>query len=251
MIRFSPSLTQIDGFWTAFKASVISRGLNSVVQYEDDGSAYTVFAVEGYLVFTCVIYKGSVPGGVYTQEQNDADKADFEANFKPYANRSVDDIPSKLIANSIKTSGGSANLAVNGSVTPVVFEYNPPTGFDVEVIALSLLFEDTTAISFGNKFVLTGIGTLANGLLLELKAGDITTSPWQLMRRTRDIIEICEDFDIVTGTVNFLRAKIRLPKAMYLSRAGTFTNPDYIRLTVRDDLTSLDFAEAHFQGVKL
>jgi hypothetical protein len=251
MIRFSPSLTVIDGFWSSFKAAVSLRGLNSVIQYDDDGVAYTVFAVEGYLCFTCVIYKTTVPAGNYTQEQNDLDKADFEANFLPYANRSVDDIPSRIIANALKTSGGSANLAVNGSVTPVVFEYSPPSGFDVEIGMLSLLFEDSTAIAFGNRFVLTGISTLANGLLLEVKAGDVITSPWQTMRRTRDLIEISEDFDVVTGTINFLRAKIHLPKSLYLSRAGTFTNPDYVRVTVRDDLSSLDFAEAHFQGVKL
>ena len=250
-VRFPPSLIVIDGLWTAFKAQVAARGLNSVVQYDDDGAIYTIWANEGDLCFNCQIYKGTVPSSNYTQGQNDSDKTDFETNFKPYANRSVDDIPSIIIASSIKTGGGSANLGVNGAVTPVVFEYNPPATHDIEVNALTLLFEDVTAFAFGNNFIRNGLATLTNGLLLEIKASDAAVSPWQNMKRTRDIIEICDDFSIVTGTTNFLRAKIHLPHNLRLSRAGTFATPDYLRLTVRDDLTTIDFGEAHFQGTKL
>ena len=250
-IRFGPNLTIIDGYWSDLKSQVKVRGLNQAIQYEETADLYTIWAVEDYLCFVCTIYKGTVPDTThYSQVQNDADLANFEGSYKANANRSVDDIPSLIIANSIKTGGGSANLAVNGSVTPVVFEYNPPNNRDIEITALSLLFEDTGAFAFGNKFILNTLGTLANGLLLEVKANDDAVT-WQNMKRTRDIVEVCSDFDIVTGTVNFFRAKVHLPQRLRLARAGTFTNPDYIRLTVRDDLSSLDFAEAHFQGVKL
>jgi hypothetical protein len=157
-----------------------------------------------------------------------------------------------VIASTVKVVGGSsANLGVNGSVTPVVFEYNPPAAYDIEVTALSLLFEDATAFAFGNNFIRSGLSTLANGLLLEMKAGDQTLT-WQNMKRTRDLIEICQDFDIVTGAANFLRVKVHIPaKKVRLYKDGAFVNPDFLRVTVRDDLTSFDFAEAHFQGVKL
>ena len=254
-IHFGSSLIRIDGLWAAFKVQIAVRGLNSVVQYDDDGGEYTIFASEGDLCFTCQIYKGnvppSIPSSVYSQAQNDADKTDFETNFKPYANRSVDDIPSFIIASSVKTGGGSANFGVNGAITPVVFEYNPPASHDIEVNALTLLFEDVTAFAFGNNFIRNGLATLTNGLLLEIKAGDATVSPWQNMKRTRDIIEICDDFEIVTGTTNFLRAKIHLPHNLRLSRSGTFATADYLKLTVRDDLSTIDFGEAHFQGTKL
>lgn len=253
MIQFSSALTIVDGLWTAFKASVISRGLSPVVQYDDDGVSYRIFAMQDPLCFTCQIWKGAVPVSNYTQAQNDADKADFEAKYLPYANRAVGDIiaPAMIIANSVKAVvGGGANMNVDGSVTPVVYEYNPPNNFDIEINALSLLFEDPTAFQFGNKFVLTGVATLANGLLLELKAGDVAVSPWQNMRRTRDIIEISAGYDITTGTTNFMRVRVQLPRALRLSRNGTFATPDYLRLTVRDNLSSFGFIEAHFQGVK-
>jgi len=251
-LQFSNALTRIDGFWTTFKATVAARGLSPFVQYDDDGVSYSIFAIEEPLCFTCMIYLGAVPGGIYTQAQNDADKADFEANFKPYANRSIDDVPSLIVANAIKTGGGSsANLGVNGSIIPVVFEYNPPNNRDIEINALSLLFESTGALGFGNVFVRTSIATLTNGLLLEVKANDDVVSPWQNMKRTRDIVEICSDFTIITGTTNFMRAKIHLPRTLRLARNGTFATPDYVRLTVRDDLSTIGFGEAHFQGVKL
>ena len=252
MISFD-GLPQRSGNWAWLKPLVASKTLK--LQYEQNSGVYLIYGYDLPEVCCCTIWTGAVPPGVieggYSQATNDADKADFEANYKPYANRSIDDIPSLIIANSIKTSGGNANLGVNGSVTPVVFEYNPPTGFDVEINAINFLFEDTTVFAFGNKFLLTGIATLTNGLLLEVKAGDVVVSPWQTMKRTRDMIEICEDFSIVTGTVNFMRVKLHLPTSLRLARAGTYGTADYLRITVRDDLSSLDFAEAHFQGVKL
>lgn len=230
---------------------IISKSL--MLQYEDDGVTYLVFGYDPPEVITCSIWKGTVPSAVvaggYSQAQNDADKADFETNFKSVANRSIDDIPSKVIANSIK-NGGSSNLNVNGSVTPVVFEYNPPNNYDIEINQLTFLFEDTGAFAFGNKFILNTLATLANGLLLECKGDDLAFT-WQNMKRTRDIIEIAEIFDIITGAVNFMRVNVHLPRSLRLSRNGTFAAKDYLRVTVRDDLTTLDFAEVFFQGVKI
>lgn len=251
MINFGET-PQRSGTWSWFKPLIASKTIK--VQFEEDDNTYLIYGYDLPEVLTCTIWKGTVPDSVvaggYSQAQNDSDKSTFETNYKPYANRSIDDIPSLIIANSIK-SGGSANLAVNGSVTNVVFEYNPPNNYDIQVTALSLLFESTTAFGFGNVFIRTAISTLTNGLVLSCKAGDLTVDPWQTMKRTRDIVEICSDFSIVTGTTNFLRARLHLPESLRLFRSGTFTNPDYLRVTVKDDLSSFTFAEAHFQGVKL
>lgn len=252
MISFG-NIPQRSGTWSYFKPLVTQKTLK--VQYEEDNEVYLVYGYDLPEVVTCTIWKGTVPAAVeaggYSQAQNDSDKSDFETNFKPYANRSIDDVPSLIISNSIKqVGGGNANLNQDGSVTPVVFEYTPPNNYDIEITALSLLFEDSGAFAFGNKFILSTLNTLPNGLLLEVKAGDQTVT-WQNMKRTRDLIELCEDCDMITGTTNFFRIKVHLPKNLRLFRNGTFAQPDYLRLTVRDNLTSIDFAEGHFQGVKL
>jgi hypothetical protein len=247
-------IPQRSGNWTWFKSLIAIKTLK--VQYEQDSGIYLIYGYDLPEVCTCTIWTDTVPAGVieggYSQATNDADKADFETNYKPYANRSIDDIPSLIIATSVKAViAGTPSLAVNGSVTPVVFEYNPPANYDIEINALSLIFESTTAMGFGNVFVRTAISTLANGLSLDLKSGDQQLSVWQNMKRTRDIVEISQDFSIVTGTTNFFRARIHLPKSTRLFRSGTYATPDFLRITVRDDLTSFTFAELHFQGVKL
>jgi hypothetical protein len=253
MINFG-STPQRTGTWSWFKPLIAGKTLK--VQYEEDVGVYTIYGYDLPEVCACTIWIGTVPPSVivggYSQAQNDADKTNFETNFKPYANRSIDDVPSLIIATSVKAViAGTPSFAVNGAVTPVVFEYNPGVSYDIEINAITMLFESTTAMGFGNVFVRTAIATLANGLQLDLKAGDQQLSVWQNMRRTRDIIEISDDFNIVTGTTNFFRAQIHLPKSMRLFRSGTYVNPDFLRLTVRDDLTSFTFAELHFQGVKL
>jgi hypothetical protein len=78
----------MDSFWTDFKAIAITSK-NLPVQYEDDAIAdvYRVFAVDGSVIYVCVIYKGTVPDNCgITQVQNDADKTDFETNYEPTAN---------------------------------------------------------------------------------------------------------------------------------------------------------------------
>jgi hypothetical protein len=248
------TMPQRANYWTWFKPLIAYKSI--VVQYEEDANTYLVYGYDVPEVLSCTIWKGSLPSSViaggYSQAQNDADKADFEANFKPYANRSIDAIPSRIMATAIKTViGNSVSIAVDGSVTPVVFEYNPPTDYDIQVTAFSLLFEGTT-FAFGNKFVMSALSTLSNGLFLEAKVADLAFN-WQNMKRTRDLIEISEDFSLVTstGSNNFLRVKLHLPQEMRLARDGTYAQPDYIRLTVRDNLTSFQFAEAFIQGVKL
>src|SRR3989304_5248033 len=114
MITFG-SIPQRSGDWTWFKPLIAAKTLKT--QYEEDSVIYLVYGYDIPEVCTCTIWKGTLPESVieggYSQAQNDADKVDFETNFKPYANRSIDDIPSRIIANAVKTSGGSANLAVN------------------------------------------------------------------------------------------------------------------------------------------
>jgi hypothetical protein len=101
-VSFGSSITVITLFWTAFKALVSSKGL--LMQFQDDGTVTTMFVFDGSaLAYSCIIYDGSVPDGltpVYSQAQNDADKADFTTNFKPTANQRL----SLGVGNKLNTS---------------------------------------------------------------------------------------------------------------------------------------------------
>lgn len=85
------SFVQRKTSWTDWKGIQVSKKL--VAQFDDNGSIYTIYGYDGPEVVLCNIWKGTVPDGVsaggYTQEQNDADKAEFETDFKPTANAPI------------------------------------------------------------------------------------------------------------------------------------------------------------------
>jgi len=160
---------------------------------------------------------------------------------------------SRIINSPLKKDGtGASNLAVNGAGAPQVFLYNPPAGYDVEIADICIIVETSNALSFGNKFIDTTIGTLANGLLIEIKADDQAYT-WATCKRTRDLVEITkgEGLDMITGTVNFVRLCLWLPQHLRLFRTGTYTNPEYLKVTIQDDLRAISYMEMFFSGVKL
>lgn len=90
-VAFGNSLTVLAYTWTVLKTTLASKGLVSLLQYLDDGTTYTIYAIEDLtLAHTTTIFKGVVPDGItsngYSQAQNDSDKSDFETNYKPNAN---------------------------------------------------------------------------------------------------------------------------------------------------------------------
>lgn len=87
-VSIAAQYTQRNYTWTAWKAVYAVKG--SLFQYEDDGAIYSIWSYDGPEVHVCQIYKGELPYsivGSYSQEQNDADKADFEANYKAQGNQ--------------------------------------------------------------------------------------------------------------------------------------------------------------------
>lgn len=73
--------------WTDWKASYAKKGLP--LQWDDDGVNYTIWSYDGPEVIVCQIWKGTLPESIlasHTQEQNDADKSDFETNYKTNGN---------------------------------------------------------------------------------------------------------------------------------------------------------------------
>jgi hypothetical protein len=91
-IVIAPQLTQRTYFWSAWKTVFSVKG--AAHQHDDDGSTYTIWFYDGPEVHICTIWKGEVPSGVieagvYSQEQNDADKAEFEAAYLSSSNQTL------------------------------------------------------------------------------------------------------------------------------------------------------------------
>lgn len=91
-VTFGSNQTVISGTWTEFKAVATTAPLS--IQYAESGGIYTIFGLDQHLAYTCQIWTGTVPDGVinggYSQSQNNTDRTDFETNYKPYANKPVE-----------------------------------------------------------------------------------------------------------------------------------------------------------------
>lgn len=74
--------------WTAWKAAYSAKAF--AIQYDNDGTIYLIWGYDEGEVHLCTIWLGTLPdsiiAGGYSQAQNDTDKADFVANYLPYAN---------------------------------------------------------------------------------------------------------------------------------------------------------------------
>lgn len=88
-IAIAPTYTQRDHTWTSFKSANLKKIFS--IQFAEDSLEYKIWGYDGPEVHVCTLYKTSVPDFVtsITQEQNDLDRADFEANFKLKANDKI------------------------------------------------------------------------------------------------------------------------------------------------------------------
>lgn len=108
--------------WTAFKDALRGKGLLSQIQFIEDDTLYEITAYDTPIKYVCLIYKGTVPDGVivgYPQVQNDADKQDFEVNFKSEAN--------KRLTSSIEVSFEDLTV-IDGYTTTTSTDFAPIEG---------------------------------------------------------------------------------------------------------------------------
>lgn len=87
-IAIAPQYTQRHYQWTQFKQ--IHAVKNLLIQYDESPTEYTIYGYDGPEVHMCTIWKCTLPDSInQSQEQNDADMADFEANYKDESNRPI------------------------------------------------------------------------------------------------------------------------------------------------------------------
>ncbi|MGE3319991.1 MAG: hypothetical protein AB7I18_11920 [Candidatus Berkiella sp.] len=76
----------INTTWTHLQSVVDSKHLP--IQYKYDSDGYNIWAIDNGTVYQTVIYNNAVPDpALYSQVQNDADKALFLSDYAPIANR--------------------------------------------------------------------------------------------------------------------------------------------------------------------
>lgn len=145
---------------------------------------------------------------------------------------------------------GSTDLAVNGSGTPVSFEI-PTENFDRQITSISIFGRDA-GIKYGQFLAINQI--LTNGILIEIKSDDnvFDNSVAPIVQTDDFRNKFCispRDFvvDVFASEDVFTAAFI--PPAPIIIRANTmFTTPDFLRITIRDNISSVNYLEASAFG---
>lgn len=144
-------------------------------------------------------------------------------------------------------NGGSPDLTVNGSGTPVTFELGSTT--QDRLISVIRFYGRDTSFDFDDFLGQTS--PLSNGILVEIKTEDIITQ--------FPLIQTSDDFrNKFSGTggwywstdssPNTFTAEF-VPRApFFIRKTGTFTPDDYIRVIVQDNLNSTPYLECIVEG---
>lgn len=149
-------------------------------------------------------------------------------------------------------SAGSPTMAVNGSVTPVVFTIAADPDKDSFFQELRF-YGNGNGIKFG-QFLSLNVN-LTNGILIEIKSDDILlTLP--VIKSTDDMKHKFSfgegsgfQLHVQAGRDDFM-SSFSFSATFPLRKAGTFTTDDYIKVTVRDNLSALQLLEFLGRGFK-
>ena len=142
--------------------------------------------------------------------------------------------PGDLVISFLTDSGGDHNMLVDGSVTPVAFTFEPPTGVTISVQEILVIF---TADDFAFDGASFGPNTaLANGIKVETTLDGTTTEIFNIIQN-EDYLRIPGRIPLVnnTGPKDVLGAAFQFGGLLKLVQA----DGDNITITVRDDLTSV------------
>lgn len=148
---------------------------------------------------------------------------------------------------------GNSNLAIDGSGTPVEFILPTDSDNDWEIHSMCFIAEFSGSIAIGSKFIMDVVDTLSNGLLIEAKLNDESFN-FANLKRTRDLVEVSQPqggFNVVQGTTSLWQVFFFLPPFARRCKSGEFHTDDYVKATVRDDLSDFNFMEIFLQGVKV
>lgn len=138
-------------------------------------------------------------------------------------------------------NGTSSAQNVDGSVTPVVFEWKPGMGETWYVESVIFIFSDTGVADIDDYGVITN--GLTNGCLLKFRSNGVE-GDGQTLKNNISLTQLFSQ-DSFSPYGNFMGNK-----STFLGRVN-FNHPfvlkdstsDYVRMTIRDNLIGIDFQE--------
>jgi hypothetical protein len=138
------------------------------------------------------------------------------------------------------------SMAVDGSDTTIAFSVNAESTYSIEVCMLVLLAEFNHSFEIGDHFISENMAGLTTGLLVEAQLDDIVYDIGTF-KTTKDLIKnshMTATPTIITGQNGALvQFFLLLPEIARLRKGSE----DYIKATVRDDLTYFSNLEMYIQ----
>lgn len=140
-------------------------------------------------------------------------------------------------------NAGVKNMNVNGSVTPVNFDFSPDTGETWYLDCLKIFFADSGTTSVTN---FGAIAALTNGLQLVVRSNGTEYTVIDSVKNNREITCYFGESPLITPTSGFIETADVYNGAIFFTPPITLKNStgDYVRMRVRDNLSSIDYLES-------
>ena len=144
-------------------------------------------------------------------------------------------------------NGGSSDMVVDGSSTPVDFIGSPPTGKKWFIKSIHIIIEDSN-INF-SKF--GGVGSLTNGVDFFVTEDGQSERALASIKRNGQFYSFANDVEIQSAATDILIARINLGVNAGTTFSLTNSNAEQLKATVNDDLTGLDVFNILMQGFEV
>lgn len=139
-------------------------------------------------------------------------------------------------------NGSSSNMSVDGSITPVYFEYAPASGQTSYLETLIFQIQDSGTTTF-DKF--GAITALTNGITILIKSKG-TEYTFANFKNNETIMMLFNTHGLITPTSGFIEQSDTYIGAVYFQKPIKLQNStgDYIKFKINDNLTTIDHIDA-------
>lgn len=150
--------------------------------------------------------------------------------------------PSKIVKDTLQ-DGGSSNMLVDGSSTPVEFSFDADPTSDIALSELRIVLTANSIPFNGSSF--GPISTLTNGILVSVRAQSVTTQIGAAMKINEELLALVSPQGVFfndTGPATVMSTGLSFGGNVVLDSGSA----DFVKITIQDDLTSALFD--HFQA---
>ncbi len=139
-------------------------------------------------------------------------------------------------------NGSSSDMFVNGSSTPVYFEYAPASGQTSYLECLIFQLQDSGTTTF-DKF--GAITALTNGITILIKSKG-TEYTFANFKNNETIMMVFNTHGLITPTSGFIEQSDTYIGAVHFQKPIKLQNStgDYIKFKINDNLTAIDHIDA-------